>query len=291
VLGGPGSDLIVAGSGDDRISGNAGDDRLDGSAGDDELFGGLGADSLHGGPGDDMASWADHREAVSVTLDGRNDDGARGEGDDAALDVENVTGGSGDNRLVGSAVANTLEGGEGVNDLSGGGGDDVLAARDSKGGSVSGGPGRDRLSVAPRSSLDVRDGDVDRVECDNGLARPPVADRVDKLAHCVPQVTIRGSAAHVRADGHVRLRIRCRAIAQRCRVRIRLRSQAGTLARASVRLRPRQASVVIPLNRLGRQVMRGRSALRVTAETQTFRSAPPPSTGVPESLPLTLKPS
>ena len=142
LSGGSGPDVIIGGPGDDGLRGDAGDDRIEGAAGDDELWGFEGADALSGGPGRDTASYRDHRKAVSVTLDGRPDDGSAGERDNAGLDVENVTGSSGPNRLVGSDAANTLEGGESFNELAGGGGDDQLIAHDGGRGLLTGGPGR-----------------------------------------------------------------------------------------------------------------------------------------------------
>jgi len=289
LSGGSGADVIIGGSADDNIYGNAGDDRLVGLAGDDELMGDAGADSLHGGPGVDTAKYGDHHDPVSVTLDDRPDDGGAGEGDNAGLDIENVTGGSGPNRLIGSDAANTLEGGEDVNELSGGGGADQLIARSSRGGRLTGGPGRDTLTPGADSSIDVRDGEVDQVQCDNGLARRPRADAVDDLRRCVPQADIRGVTARVIGAGRVQLRVRCDAIAQRCRVRVELRRRGRKLARATLAIRAGRDQVVIRLNRYGLQLLARQRTLEVTRRLQVFRTAPPRSSGIPIEAPLTLR--
>jgi hypothetical protein len=289
LSGGSGADVIIGGSGDDNMYGNEGHDRLDGAAGDDELWGHAGADSLRGGPGVDTVYYGDHQDPVTVTLDDRPDDGAAGEGDNAALDIENVTGGSGPNRLVGSDVANTLEGGGSPSELVGGGGDDQLVAQYGGGGLLSGGPGRDTLAPGADSSIDVRDGEVDRVRCDQGLNRPPAADTVDKLRRCVPSASFRGSTARVKAGGRVRLRIRCDAIAQPCRTRLALRWRRRTIARASLDIRPAQDHTTIGLNGLGRELVRRHRALTVTRRMQVFRTAPAASSGWPIALPLILR--
>src|SRR6185437_7776380 len=53
VLGGGGSDTLVAGGGTDTLNGSAGNDSLEGGSGNDSLNGGAGNDSLVGGTGSD----------------------------------------------------------------------------------------------------------------------------------------------------------------------------------------------------------------------------------------------
>jgi Ca2+-binding RTX toxin-like protein len=90
---------------------------------------------------------------VSVTLDGVANDGSPGgEGDDVGTDVENVTGGSGPDTLVGDADHNVLNGGAGRDSITGGprsdtllggAGNDLFAAADGVADSVDGGAGTD----------------------------------------------------------------------------------------------------------------------------------------------------
>ena len=100
------------------IWGGTGADRLTGNVEDNLLDGGLGADTLRGLGGFDLADYRDRLGAVSVDLDGRvGDDGESGEGDTVASDVEDVTGGAGDDLLVGDGAENFLVGGAGFDTL------------------------------------------------------------------------------------------------------------------------------------------------------------------------------
>src|SRR5207247_1332933 len=107
------------------------------------------------------------RYPVAVLLDGVANDGEAGESDNLMADVENVTGGSGDDILSGDAGANVLDGGLGNDTLEGGPGADTLI----------GGSGTDTVSYASRSNpvtvtLDgaANDGEVgenDNVQAEN----------------------------------------------------------------------------------------------------------------------------
>ena len=120
-LGGRGGvDRLDGGGSDDHLAGGAGEDLLVGGDGNDALDGGTAADSLDGGPGDDVASYLDRSEPVTVTLDGEPDDGAPGENDRIKTNVEGVAAGAGADRL------DTRDGVAG--DVSCGGGRDGLMA-------------------------------------------------------------------------------------------------------------------------------------------------------------------
>jgi Ca2+-binding RTX toxin-like protein len=159
-------EVVVGGSGDDRLTtiigksrtliGNAGNDALnagrgadslDGGDGDDILSGGLSNDSLDGGPGTDTADFSYSFNAVDVNLTSGASRIVRGHTgprrrieSDALRSIENVTGSSKDDRLIGDAGPNALLGGSGSDTLSGGGGPDLMA----------GGAGRDLASYASR---------------------------------------------------------------------------------------------------------------------------------------------
>jgi Ca2+-binding RTX toxin-like protein len=155
LIGDDGNDLLQGGGGADRIEGRGGIDQLRGGedkdillggSGFDLLDGGAGSDSLRGGDGIDGVTYGMRAHPVIVSLDGVANDGKAGEGDDVKPDVEDVTGGSGNDTIVApsGSVANTLHGGLGNDRLSGGDGDDVLhggAGTDP----LSGGAGADRL--------------------------------------------------------------------------------------------------------------------------------------------------
>lgn len=109
------------------VSGRDGDDVLRGSLGSDFLSGGPGADDIHGGGGSDDAYSNDHPLGISVTLDDVANDGFPGEGDNVHGDVEHISGGSGDDVLVGNEADNRLDGNDGNDRLIGSGGDDFLS--------------------------------------------------------------------------------------------------------------------------------------------------------------------
>ncbi|MBG0560848.1 calcium-binding protein [Actinoplanes aureus] len=127
--GGDGVDELHAENGNDRVYGGAGDDQIYANAiqndGDKE---GQGADYYSGGAGIDRVSYGSYlTSAVTADADGLNgDDGADGEGDTIATDVETIWGGSGDDKLYGRDAPDTLVGGAGDDRLQGNGGYDVL---------------------------------------------------------------------------------------------------------------------------------------------------------------------
>ncbi len=129
LTGGAGADTISGGPADDTIAGAGGNDILNGDAGNDTFDEGSasnGGDVLNGGAGTDLASYASRSNAVLVTLDAAALDGESGELDKVMIDVENVTGGGGNDVIVGSAIDNVLSGGIGTDSLSGGLGNDTL---------------------------------------------------------------------------------------------------------------------------------------------------------------------
>ena len=134
ILGGKGNDVLRGGNGNDSIAGGAGNDSIFGNGGDDIVNGGAstlssndGSDFLDGGTGssDDVA-YSQRTDNLSVTLDGLANDGASGEHDDVAPDIENIFGGMGNDLLAGSAVRNVLAGGAGNDTLQGNGGSDFF---------------------------------------------------------------------------------------------------------------------------------------------------------------------
>jgi Ca2+-binding RTX toxin-like protein len=144
ILGGGGNDVLAGGDGDDRLEGGAADDALDGGNDDDVLKGGPGADDLggiggddvlDGGPdadtivgwgGEDTVTYAGRRTGVTIKPDGVANDGAAGESDDIANDIEVLIGGAGADTILAGALFNTIDGGPGADTIDGGAGvDDV----------------------------------------------------------------------------------------------------------------------------------------------------------------------
>ena len=138
--GGDGGDALTGGDGNDTLRGGAGQDALNGDGGDDLLDGGAGDDRIDGGPGADMLDYSSRTNDVTVDFEEGvwqragfgsyeivwiANGGEAGEFD-RGLDVENVRGGAGKDRLSGSGEANALYGGPGDDTLLGGEGDDAL---------------------------------------------------------------------------------------------------------------------------------------------------------------------
>lgn len=187
--GGTGDDVLTGDDLSDELLGESGNDRLLGAGGDDELDGGPGADAISGGSGVDDLDYTlglengnDRAERpkgpVVVTLDGRGNDGAPGENDAIADDVENVqgftgadmvTGNNGPNSLTlgglgsehggvlsGAGGADVLFGGTGADTVDGGGGNDRVDDGDLNGARsvLRGGPGADYLIAADAAEED-----------------------------------------------------------------------------------------------------------------------------------------
>ncbi|WP_052720733.1 calcium-binding protein [Actinoplanes rectilineatus] len=135
--GGTGADQLHGGTHMDLLYGESGDDVLWGGRDDDQMFGGTGADEFHGESGRfDTVRYDDRTVPVIVSIGGRKgDDGAKGEHDTVHTDVEDIRGGTGDDRLTGGTASDHLYGGDGDDIIRGGDNDDGLI----------GGPGRDRI--------------------------------------------------------------------------------------------------------------------------------------------------
>lgn len=146
----PDIEEIDGGSGDDTLTGSNGVNVLDGGAGDDLLDPGRGAgDRLTGGNGNDTVTYSARTAAVTLDLDGVADDGEVGELDVIETDVENLTGGAGNDRLAGGAGVNLLSGGAGNDVLDGGNGGDLLL----------GGSGIDTADYSARTAAVTADPD------------------------------------------------------------------------------------------------------------------------------------
>jgi VCBS repeat-containing protein len=161
--GGTGNDILHGQDGDDTLYGDSGDDKLYGDAdtnylyggdGDDELYGGAGTDhfygdddTTHGNDNEsDTVSYENDSAGISASLATRTGTAGIATGDTYS-DIENLTGGSGDDFLVGDDENNVLTGGNGDDDLTGGAGNDILEGG-AGGDHFSGGEGNDTVSFA-----------------------------------------------------------------------------------------------------------------------------------------------
>lgn len=152
---GDGDDHADGGDGPDRITGGPGEDELDGRRGNDRFEAGPvpdGPDLLQGGPGLDTADYGDRTEDLELLMRMFDASGASGEAD-SLVGIEVAIAGSGDDRLIGVGMNETLIGGPGHDEIRGGGGRDVLwggrggdtLAGEREADQLRGGPGPDRL--------------------------------------------------------------------------------------------------------------------------------------------------
>jgi Ca2+-binding RTX toxin-like protein len=223
--GGPGADTLNGLGGDDTLMDSGGDaaaDTLNGGEGDDTLSAGRGPDVYNGGDGEDaVVDYIGRTVPVNVTIDGNANDGAAGEGDNVGLDVEDVTGGSAGDTLVGSAVDNELVGGNGNDTISGGDGNDGLSGGPGRD-TIDGGNGRDLLSGGGGAdTLRSRDGVTDRDECGGGTdsvegeARDDISGDCENITEPAPAAVGIGSVVVTRA-GFVVVRVTCPATERSC---------------------------------------------------------------------------
>jgi Ca2+-binding RTX toxin-like protein len=191
-FGGPGNDTAELRLGDDAFHGGEGDDRC--------VLPTVGNDLCDGGPGDDLAIYLG-TTAVRVTLDGLPNDGVPGATGNL-LDIEEVIGGEGDDRITGGPGPDTLSGRGGDDVLDGGGGDDVLSG-DRGADVLRGGPGVDRVTYASvfvpgpvTATLDGRDDDGEEDEHDRIGRDIEIVDGsvtgADALAGGASAVTLNG---------------------------------------------------------------------------------------------------
>lgn len=169
LVGMGGNDTISGSTGDDVLEGGAGTDTLVGGDGDDTLLGGASADTLTGGKGIDTVSYEGSICNVTANLDGVANDGCLKEKDKISTDSENLTGGSGDDVLTGSATSNLLDGGMGADTLSGGGGADALYGAEQND-VLDGGAGADYLDGGAginSCAINLGEGDTADLTCDS----------------------------------------------------------------------------------------------------------------------------
>jgi Ca2+-binding RTX toxin-like protein len=181
---------ISGGATGDHIHGGSRGDTLNGEAGPDIFYPGLGADRVNGGDGGDEANYGGRTTSLSLSLDGVANDGQAYERDNLATDIEVLVGGSGNDRLVGSSLNNSLWPQ---------GGDDIV---DGRGGAdwINGGAGTDTADYSLRTkplslTLDSAWNDGEAGEGD--LIGPDIEGIVGGWS----SDTITGSAAAERLEG------------------------------------------------------------------------------------------
>jgi Ca2+-binding RTX toxin-like protein len=195
IQGDEGKDVEHGGTGSDELSGDQDSDQLFGDAGDDFLdadpFTVPTPDQFSGGKGLDLIDYGGASDDLRVDLDNQADDGVAGEADNVHSDVEDVTGGTGNDRLTGSARANELDGGSGTDLLLGGKGPDGLFGSFGPD-TLVGGKGADLLDgAAGPDRLRARDGGRDELRCGSATDRVK-ADRADRFGPDCDKVAFKG---------------------------------------------------------------------------------------------------
>ena len=243
---GDGNDSLVAyawvpmsvkgGPGDDAIYGSGGKDNMDGGDGNDLIGGGFGGDNLKGGPGNDTVDYSYYTSPVNVSLDGVANDGMANERSNVGLDIENITGGKGDDTLSGNGAANVIDGAPGQDVLRGQGGDDVFHARDGQVDNVTCGSGRDQVIAD--------DADVLGSDCDSSL----ITNLASPLAAAPTPLRVQSKPVRLTHKGLARVGLRCYSrITEGCTGTMAIYAStasvmAGT-ARASASRKPRRRAI------------------------------------------------
>ncbi len=179
-----GNDVITAGAGNDQVKGGDGSDRFVVAGTNPDADG---ADRYDGGSGSDTLDFSSSTRAVRLDLE----DGTTRFGSDTIVNVENLTGGSADDRLSGNAGANTLRGGGGNDQLDGERGNDTLY----------GDGGRDRLMGGEGDdSLDGGEGN-DELDGDKGNDMLAGGAGTDQLAGGEGNDSLDGGEDNDRLDG------------------------------------------------------------------------------------------
>jgi Ca2+-binding RTX toxin-like protein len=152
ATGGSGADLLVGDGAVNSLDGGAGNDRLRGLGGADVLIGGAGVDTV------DYSTYFPTNGRIGVVVNLTTGD-AVGDGADSLSLLESIRGSSFDDRLVGNALVNTIQGSGGADYILGGAGRDVLR----------GGDGNDTLHARDGFRDQVfGDADFDRARVDRG---------------------------------------------------------------------------------------------------------------------------
>ncbi|HTQ14973.1 MAG TPA: calcium-binding protein [Rhizomicrobium sp.] len=148
--------------GDFSITSGAGNDTLIGGAGDDFFKPKGGDDFVDGGGGKNRVTYSDDASGVTVSLLQQGHAQATGDGNDTLNNIQDLSGGVGNDTLTGDGNANWLWGEGGSDTINGNGGNDVIQVGDVSGGGLgtdvaNGGGGVDTLSFDDNGLLATTD--------------------------------------------------------------------------------------------------------------------------------------
>jgi Ca2+-binding RTX toxin-like protein len=172
----------------DEINASTGNDRIYGLAGDDIIYGTDGNDYIDGGKGWDVVDYTSYNGSLTVTLSDHGKTLVYGDGvlRDRLVNVEEITGGAGDDNFTGNDYNNIF---------SGGAGDDVFTA--SKGSDVyRGGEGFDTMDYSDvGTGVKFRVTGVDTVKVTGGMGGYDILDSVENIIGTRYADTIKGDAS------------------------------------------------------------------------------------------------
>lgn len=205
---------------------------------------------IRGGPGTDTVSYdALEFPAIDVSLDGKANDGRRGEKDDVRADVENLVASQAGGRLIGSDGSNVLTGGKGEDQLAGGAGKDRLTGAGDKDllDALDGSPG-DRVSCGAGKDtayVDAGDAVVSRSACETLSYAPALTSASLRWSARRIPVTLRCPTASAKAcTGNLRFRTTAGAKVASRFYRV-ARGKTATIAVPAGKKPPRKAELVI----------------------------------------------
>lgn len=164
--GGAGGDVFTANWDNLAFYGEAGNDTLAGGAGENVLEGGAGADQLFFGGGFDHADYRSDTTGVLVDLRAFVSAHGHAAGDTWLDQPEGLMGGSGNDSLGGSEIANRVLGRGGNDYVSAYGGDDT----------VDGGAGDDSLEGGFGADIVIGGDGADRISDNQGILLPPESE-------------------------------------------------------------------------------------------------------------------
>ncbi len=200
---------VDGGAGGDVLRGSSQADVVSGGEGGDSITQTGGADDVSGGPGFDGIGFG-LLNTVTVSLDDLPNDGqaAGAQKVNVHADVEDIFGTSGDDVLIGSDVANELDGGDGHDRLVGrggvdlmtlGAGNDTAEAEDGLGERVLCGAGNDTVTA---DDIDALGDSCENVTASGELVRDLDKDGISKPEDCNDaDPAIRPGAADAPDDG------------------------------------------------------------------------------------------
>jgi Ca2+-binding RTX toxin-like protein len=145
---------VIGSAGNDSLTGDGGANYLGGGLGNDSFVGGLGNDTIDGGDGIDLLDYSSRLAGINISValnDGTYVTAYVGASEtDLLRNIENLSGGAGDDTLIGDSLSNLLMGNAGNDSLFGGLGNDTIAGM--SGNDVAdGGDGLDTVDFSTRS--------------------------------------------------------------------------------------------------------------------------------------------